>query len=83
MNKLRQLSYVILLFIAINNDFCEGRISFRRGRQLGGNLGEPSHNDYQLSSLTPSLPDLWFDQILDHFNPFSETLWKQVSSFFK
>lgn len=76
MNKLRQLIFVIVLFIAINSNLCEGRISFRRGRKTGGNLGEPDRNSLQLES--GDVPDLWFDQILDHFDPFSDKLWKQV-----
>lgn len=28
------------------------------------------------------IPDLWFDQVLDHFNPSNPVIWKQVGNHF-
>lgn len=49
---------------------------FHRGRGVGGNLGIPvSHrNKYR------EIPEQWFLQELDHFNPADDRKWKQVSN---
>lgn len=47
--------------------------TFLRGRNKGGNLGEPV-----LSSEDKLLPkEQWFSQYLDHFNPTDVHVWKQ------
>ncbi|KAF5295491.1 hypothetical protein FQR65_LT10479 [Abscondita terminalis] len=49
---------------------------FHKGRAVGGNLGLPGR-DNQFHS-TQDIPDQWFDQKLDHFNPTDSRKWKQL-----
>lgn len=55
---------------------CMGWRFFLRGRQRGGNLGNPS-NKTETSSLG-SVEELWFNQTLDHFDPTNDAKWSQV-----
>lgn len=63
---------LILLVIAISANNIEGK--FFRGKHFNSrrNLVE------QLSSGIGDDPELWFDQILDHFEPTNNATWKQV-----
>lgn len=54
---------------------CMGWRFFLRGRQRGGNLGNPS-NKTETSSLG-SVEELWFNQTLDHFDPTNDAKWSQ------
>lgn len=48
---------------------------FHRGRGAGGNLGLPVRSSI---SSVKQIPEKWFIQNLDHFNPVDQRTWKQV-----
>lgn len=48
---------------------------FFRGRETGGNIGKPLS---ETNSVT-DIPEEWFTQALDHFNPVEDRTWQQVS----
>lgn len=62
-----------LLFCIIIQSICPWRI-FYRGRGVGGNIGKPPVKNYGFQTI----PEEWFDQSLDHFNPTDTRTWKQV-----
>lgn len=76
MEKLWNFGIIVLLICIHGIDLGVARIRFRQGRGAGGNLGEPTRQSRYLNS--PPVPELWFDQIFDPFNPFSNETWKQV-----
>lgn len=48
---------------------------FFRGREVGGNIGQPLAE----SNYLDDIPEEWFTQNLDHFNPTEDRTWQQVS----
>lgn len=47
---------------------------FFRGRETGGNIGRPLSETNDLTDI----PEEWFTQTLDHFNPTDDRTWQQV-----
>lgn len=82
MSKILELTcFSFLLSLQfINLLCCDASQFFKRGRFVGGNLGEPFLEDINvLSNNSYTVNDSWFDQILDHFDLKSSETWKQVS----
>lgn len=69
-----KVNFILIFIFFIGLSEC---IRFRNGRRFGGNLGEPSKKVN--FSHTEHSPALWFDQLLDHFDPLNNETWKQVS----
>ncbi|KAK4877732.1 hypothetical protein RN001_010238 [Aquatica leii] len=67
------LATLFLLFCFLSNTNC-WRV-FHRGRAVGGNLGSPGNEETLYG--VKDIPDQWFDQVLDHFNPTDTRTWKQ------
>lgn len=70
---------IILIYFAILIAKIHSWRIFHRGRGVGGNLGTPVR--HHLSDLR-EIPEQWFLQELDHFNPSDDRKWKQVSKLF-
>lgn len=70
---------VIFVFFAILIVKIHSWRIFHRGRSVGGNLGVPvSEHD----NVIKEIPEQWFLQELDHFNPADDRKWKQVLQYF-
>ncbi|XP_025835143.1 putative serine protease F56F10.1 [Agrilus planipennis] len=61
---------VLVFFVTIWNFSNSWRI-FHRGRSVGGNIGQPPETS------APNVPEKWFIQNLDHFNPSDTRTWRQ------
>ncbi|XP_070499827.1 putative serine protease F56F10.1 [Chironomus tepperi] len=61
------------IFILFINAVCGWR-HFWKGRKVNGNLGGPTHFHLELES---GNEDLWFTQLLDHFEPLNRQTWNQ------
>lgn len=51
---------------------------FFRGREIGGNIGKPLSETNGITDI----PEEWFTQTLDHFNPVDDRTWQQVFFFY-
>lgn len=67
-----QIAKILLLFSFFASVY-SWRIFFR-GRERGGNIGKP----HSVGSFVSEIPEEWFTQVLDHFNPVDERTWQQV-----
>ncbi|CAH0546510.1 unnamed protein product [Brassicogethes aeneus] len=65
--------FCLLFFANFENSFAWK--TFHNGRTVGGNLGEPHHNNFMKNDINDF--ERWFSQNLDHFNPTEETKWQQ------
>lgn len=70
-----KLTSLCVLFLFLQVDCWK---FFHLGRGNGGNLGKPGGNNFEL---TNDIPEQWFTQKLDHFNPNNEIIWQQVGVF--
>ncbi|KAJ9590370.1 hypothetical protein L9F63_016607 [Diploptera punctata] len=61
---LRSVCWCVLLSVLLSS-YAEARRLFFRGRQFGGMLGSPRRG----TNVTINVPDEYFEQQLDHFNP--------------
>lgn len=62
------------LFFFIYGNVSAWRI-FHHGRMVGGNLGKPYHHK---TIKLKTIPEKWFTQNLNHFNPGNDKTWNQV-----
>lgn len=72
------MKFLILLLFAPGLTY--GWRIFHRGRHVGGNLGLPGRKENEIELGSPEVPEEWFTQKLDHFNPTDGRTWQQVSN---
>ena len=67
---------IVFLLIALSGCFiAEGVKQIQVIQRNNGVLRLPPE-----VAVPTDIPDLWFDQVLDHFNPSNPVLWKQVGN---